>query len=153
MLRSVLRPRVLVYSTLLLLAVLGLALSLMWRPPLRVDVVRDRAVMARWVDGGDIENVYRLQLMNATEMASTYRVRAEGLNKLPGLRVASGGEPVQLDGAQARWITVAVRLPADAARAASKGAHPIQFQIERVSPPLQGTHAPLREASTFMVPR
>ena len=153
MLRSVMRPRVLVYSTLLLLAALGLALSLLWRPPLRVDVVRDRAALARWVDGGDIENVYRLQLMNATEVASTYSVRADGLNSLPGLRVASGGDPVLLDGAQARWITVAVRLPAEAARAASKGAHPIRFQIERVSPPLQGTPAPLREASTFVVPR
>ena len=65
MLRRVFRPRVLIYTALLwsLIGVVGLSLWL--RTPLHVDVERDRSSLARIVEGGRIENVYRLQVMNA----------------------------------------------------------------------------------------
>ena len=44
-----------------------LVASLAVRTPLKVDVVRDRAALSRIVAGGKLENVYRLQIMNATE--------------------------------------------------------------------------------------
>jgi len=47
-----------------------------------VDVVRDRGSIARMVGAGTIENVYRLQIMNATELAQTYRLRVEGIEGL-----------------------------------------------------------------------
>ncbi|MES2482740.1 MAG: cytochrome c oxidase accessory protein CcoG, partial [Pseudomonadota bacterium] len=65
--RRVLRPRVLLYSVVLGALTLGLLFSLVMRTPLKVDVVRDRAALSRIVAGGQIENVYRLQVMNATE--------------------------------------------------------------------------------------
>jgi polyferredoxin len=49
-----------------------MAVSLALRSPFRVDVVRDRGVMARIVAGGAIENVYRLQIMNVTESEQRY---------------------------------------------------------------------------------
>ncbi len=67
MLRSIFRPRVLVYSAILVVVVVALFTSLALRSPFRVDVVRDRASLARIVDEGRVENVYRLQVMNATE--------------------------------------------------------------------------------------
>jgi polyferredoxin len=42
------------------------------RSPFRANVVRDRGTMARQVDDGFLENVYRVQIMNATELPQTY---------------------------------------------------------------------------------
>ena len=41
--------------------------SLALRTPLKVDVVRDRGTLSRIVAGGQIENIYRVQIGNATE--------------------------------------------------------------------------------------
>lgn len=77
--RRVLRPRVLVYGAVLLLICSALLYSLLSRHSFRVDVVRDRAALARLVEDGWIENVYRLQIMNAAESPHRYRVEADGL--------------------------------------------------------------------------
>jgi cytochrome c oxidase accessory protein FixG len=150
MLKTVLRPRVLGYTAVLLIIVGALLASLALRSPFRVDVMRDRASLARLVDEGQIENVYRLQVMNATEEAQTYLVRVGGL---PGA-VIDGSSEVRVDPTEARWLTVAVRVPPAAAEAAGTGAHPISFDIERVADPAKGQAAVvLSEKSTFIVPR
>ncbi len=82
-LARILRPRVLVYTAILVLVVGALLASLVMGHPFRVDVVRDRASLARRVDDGQIENVYRLQVMNATEARQQFRLAVTGL---PGLR-------------------------------------------------------------------
>ena len=147
-LRRVLRPRVIVYSAVLLLIVGALAASLALRSPFRVDVLRDRASLARQVDDGFIENVYRLQIMNATELRQQYRVSADGL---PGLALR---EPVVVEVAptEARWVSVALRLPPETAAQARAGAHPIHFGIERLATPSDPAHSE-REKSTFVIPR
>ena len=66
-LRHVLRPRILIYTSILLGIVIAMGVSLALRTPFKVNVVRDRGVMSRIVSGGKIENVYQLQVMNATE--------------------------------------------------------------------------------------
>ena len=143
-----LRPRVVVYSAVLLLIAGALAASLALRSPFRVDVLRDRASLARQVDDGFIENVYRLQIMNATELRQQYRVSADGL---PGLALR---EPVVVEVAptEARWVSVALRLPPEAAAQARAGAHPIHFGIERLATPSDPAHSE-RETSTFVIPR
>ena len=140
-LRRVLRPRVLVYAALLAALTIGLLASLVVRTPLKVDVGRDRASLARIVEGGELENVYRLQVMNATERAQRYRIRAEGL---PGLRVASGAS-VEVAPAQSRWVVVGRRLPYGSAGA---GSHPVHFDVETEDGSVR-----VSEKSTFMVPR
>ena len=140
-LRHVLRPRVLVYSAILGAIVLAMVLSLSLRTPFKVDVVRDRGVMARIVAGGKIENVYRLQLMNATEAPQHYRITASGL---PGLAVSSDNT-VLVASTEARWVAVRVQAPFEAAPA---GSHAIQFEIEALDSPGR-----LVEKSVFLVPR
>jgi cytochrome c oxidase accessory protein FixG len=144
----VFRPRVLIYGTVLLLICTALLASLWLRTPFKVDVVRDRGALARLVDEGFIENVYRLQIMNATERPQRYRVSAQGL---PGLATARVIE-VQVDGAQARWVPVALRLPPQAAAEAGSGSHRIQFVVEQL-PDARSAGASQAEKSTFMVPR
>jgi len=140
-LRHVLRPRVLIYTVILGAICLGLLVSLALRTPLKVDVVRDRGVMARIVAGGQVENVYRLQLMNATESAQNYRITVSGLS---GLTVTSENL-VSVDATESRWVGVRVQMPYDAAPA---GSHPIQFEIAA-----QGSPARVSEKSVFLVPR
>ncbi len=149
MLRGIFRPRVIVYSLILLVIVCAFATSLWLRSPFRVDVVRDRSTLARIVDEGWVENVYRLQVMNATEMPQRYRVQVAGL---PG--IALDGRPdLTVAPAEARWVTVAVRVPPQAAAAAGPGAHAIQFGIERVADDAHTTPVREVEKSTFVVPR
>ena len=138
--RHVLRPRVLVYATILAAVTLALVASLFLRTPFKVDIVRDRATLARIVEGGLIENVYRLQIMNATEQPRTYTLAAEGLL---GLELATDAS-VTIDGAQALWVPVRLRLPYDAAR---PGSHEIHFLVR--SPDV----GEVKEKSVFMVPR
>jgi cytochrome c oxidase accessory protein FixG len=145
MIRRVLRPRVLIYGSVLLAISCAFVVSLMLRHTLKVDVVRDRTTLARLVDEGRIENVYRLQLMNATEQAQRYRVGVQGI---PGAQLASATE-VELQPAQARWVTLAVRVPPESARAAGPGAHPIRFHIEST----RDAATAVDEKSTFVVPR
>jgi cytochrome c oxidase accessory protein FixG len=141
--RRILRPRVLIYGCLLLVLSGGVLWSLANRHDFRVDVVRDRATLARQVEDGWIENVYRLQLMNATEVPQQLTVQAEGL---PGLQL-SRATSVTLGPAEARWVTVALRLPPEAAHNLKPGAQPMRWVIRS-----DGGET-VAEKSTFVVPR
>ena len=103
----VLRPRVLIYGALLLALCILVLGSLVMRTPLKVDVVRDRAALSRIVAGGKLENVYRLQVMNATEQPQRYRISAAGLR---GLQLVSDAE-VTVGPAESRWVPVRLQVP------------------------------------------
>ena len=151
-LARIFRPRVLVYTSILGIILIGFFVALAMRHPFKVDVVRDRATLARLVDDGQIENIYRLQIMNATERPQQYRLGVAGL---PGITLAAPPD-MKLAPAEARWVTVAVRIPPEAAAAAGAGAHSIHFDIALLGTDAAGadtTSAAEREKSTFVVPR
>jgi cytochrome c oxidase accessory protein FixG len=137
----ILRARVLVYAAVLGALVLGLAFSLATRMPLKVDVVRDRAALSRIVAGGKLENVYRLQVMNATEQPQRYRIRATGLE---GLALTSD-EVVSVGAAESRWVAVRLQIPYGSAPA---GSHAIHFEVSQ-----EEGDAHVSEKSVFLVPR
>jgi cytochrome c oxidase accessory protein FixG len=145
MIRRVLRPRVLVYGGVLAAIITAFIVSLALRHTLKVDVVRDRMTLARLVDEGRIENVYRLQLMNATEEEQHYRIAVSGI---AGAELANASE-VDVLPAQGRWVTVAVRVPPQSAQALGPGAHPIRFRVAAA----QDASTVVSEKSTFVVPR
>jgi cytochrome c oxidase accessory protein FixG len=144
-LRHVLRPRVLVYTAVLVLIVGALMTSLALRAPFKVDVVRDRASLARLVDDGWIENVYRLQVMNTTEQPQRYRIVVSGL---PGA-LAEGGDNVTVGSAENRWVPISVRVPPESASQAGPGVHALHFRIESLGP----DGVTQDEKTTFVVPR
>jgi cytochrome c oxidase accessory protein FixG len=146
MVARVLRPRVLIYSVVLWVIIVAAAVSLYQRAPFKVDIVRDRAGLARLVEDGYIENVYRLQVMNTIESRQRYHVDVSGLD---GIAVTAGSE-VEIGPAEARWLPVAVRIPPQPPQ--PPGAHKIRFRIERAA---DATHASavVEEPSTFVVPR
>ena len=139
--RHVLRPRVLIYSAILGAVVVAMSVSLATRTLFKVDVVRDRGALAREVEGGKIENVFRLQVMNATEAKQRFHIAVEGL---AGIAIASETD-VSIDSTQSRWVPVRVQIPFDAA---PPGSHPIHFEITA-----QDTPGKLSEKSVFIVPR
>jgi len=139
--RHVLRPRVLIYSAILGSVVLAMVVSLATRIPFKVDVVRDRGVLAREVEGGKIENVFRLQVMNATESTQRFRITVQGI---PGMVIMSDAD-VTLESTLSRWVPVNVQIPFGAAE---PGSHPIHFEITA-----QDVPGKLSEKAVFIVPR
>lgn len=141
LLRRVFRSRVLVYTAILSAVTIAMFTNLALRTPFKVDVVRDRASLARIVGGGKIENVYRLQVMNATESTQNYRIAVQGL---PGLVLASESM-ISVDATASRWVPVTLQLPYGQAGA---GSHAIHFEIEAINFPGR-----VSEKSVFLVPR
>jgi len=129
-----------VYASILLVLTCAVMVSLAMRTPLKVDVVRDRAALSRIVAGGMLENVYRLQVMNASEQIQRYRLDATGL---PGLSLVSD-RVVEVGPAESRWVAVRLQIPYGSV---GPGSHPIHFEIDN------GTDAHVREKSVFLVPR
>jgi len=140
-LKRVLRPRVLFYTGILVALCVGMLASLVVRTPLKVDVVRDRAALSRIVAGGKLENIYRLQIMNATEGAQRYVINARGLD---GLEVVSEPE-IDIGPAESRWVAVRLQIPYGSA---APGSHTVYFDIQT-----QGAKAQVAEKTVFLVPR
>ena len=148
----VFRPRVWIYSAVMLLIVAAVMGSLLTRPPFRYDIVRDRGALGRWNEQGQLENVYRLQVMNVLERQQRYRIRVESEDAvLQGVQVAGGALEVTLGPIEARWVPVAVHLPEGAAPTQT-GAHTLHFVVERVAQGEDAAHAQ-HEKTTFLVPR
>lgn len=140
-LRRVLRPRVLVYASVMVLLTVGLLVSLVVRTPLKVDVVRDRGALARIAEGGQLENVYRLHIMNATEQTQHYRISAHGLQDL----AVSPDAPVTVAPAESRGVAVRLQIPYGSAAA---GSHIVYFDVRSAD-----GHAQVSEKAAFLVPR
>ena len=142
MIRRAFRPRVLVYSGILLAITLAVFISLFLRTPLKVDVIRDRGALARLVEQGRIENVFRLQIMNATEATQRYTVTVTGL---PGIEIAAGNE-IEVLPTEARAVAVRVQIPPEST---GPGSHPIQFNIRAAG----DDSLQVNEKAVFLVPR
>ncbi len=142
------RPRVLGYSAVFLMVVVAFLGSIYMRTPFKVDVLRDRGALGRVVEDGFVENVYRVQIMNATESEQRFTVFMDNLTRVEVLVQPE----VILGPAEARWVPVAVRVPPEIAQTMGTGAHQVEMVVTRQR---AGSEAELavREKTTFMVPR
>jgi len=147
MFKRALRPRVLIYGAVLAAASTAFAASVVLRSPFQFDVIKDRGALARIVDEGAVENVYRLQIMNRTEVPQTYRVTASGI---AGLVLAAPKVTVAPAGIES--IVVSLRLPHEAAQPLRGQAAPVAFEVTMRSP-AEGASIVQHEKSTFFVPR
>jgi polyferredoxin len=140
--KHIMRPRVILYTSLLLFIISGFAWALFTRTPVKMNVMRDRASLAREVEGGKIENVYQLRVMNTTESARRFVLDIEGLPgaTIPGLR------EIEVEAAGSRDIPIRVQVEADAL---TPGSHAVHFNLQAVDAPDVRVH----EKSSFLQPR
>ena len=140
-LRHALRPRVLVYTGILLAVTLAIAISVLTRPLLRVDVIRDRGAIARMVERGQIENVYRLNLMNASEQPMAVSIGVTGADNI----MLASEQDYTIGATEVRAVAIRVRVPPMSLK---PGSHDIRFVVN-----IAGSDTRIEEASTFIVPR
>ncbi len=140
-LRHLWRPRTILYACLLTGIISLWAWGLASRNPLRVDVIRDRNALARWVAEDRIENVYQLQLMNSDETAHRYTI---GVNGLAGATITTPRQ-VEVKAASNRTVPLRIQIPEDSS---PRGSWPIEITIQSEDPVI----AMVRERSVFIVP-
>ncbi|NTV09889.1 MAG: cytochrome c oxidase accessory protein CcoG [Zoogloea sp.] len=138
----IMRPRTLIYSVVLALICAAFVWGLATRSTLRVDVIRDRATLTREVEGGLIENVYNLQIMNMTESPRRYRLSVSGLDKI---RMQPSG-PVDVQAAAMKSLTVQVQVPPEAGK---PGTNQIFIEVKA----MDDEAVAAREKTTFILPQ
>jgi cytochrome c oxidase accessory protein FixG len=137
----ILRPRILVYAVILLAITIASAWSLATRIPLKVDIIRDRSVLAREADDGRIENVFNMKIMNTTEEPRRYFLAVDGMQ---GIEI-EGSSSVDVASAENHEITLVVRVPAEAGKS---GANTIYFDIKAAD----NEQVKVREKASFLMP-
>ena len=105
----VLRPRIVLYGVLLLALLIGFAWGVTHRSPLIVEVLRDRNALYRVAEGGTIENVYTLKLINKTLAPQRYRIALDGPD---GIRLQGGARTVQAGAEEVLNLPLVVEAPA-----------------------------------------
>ncbi|HEY5763917.1 MAG TPA: cytochrome c oxidase accessory protein CcoG [Rhodocyclaceae bacterium] len=136
-----LRPRTLIYSSILLAITAAMIWSLYARIPFKADVIRDRGSLGREIDDGRIENVYTLRLMNTGEVERRYSIAVSGLPSA----TLDGETEIATPAAATLAVPIAVRAAPDDGKA---GANQIFFEIVAMDDP----SIRLREKATFMRP-
>jgi cytochrome c oxidase accessory protein FixG len=140
--KRVTRPRVLLYSGLLLVIVTVFFSSLIMRTPLKLDVIRDRGSLGREVEDGMIENVYRLQIMNTAETRHRFKLSVSGIDSI----ALATPDEVSLDGASSLAVPVRVRLEHGKG---IPGSNKIAFELQATD----DDKLKVKEKAVFFVPR
>ena len=145
--KRLVRPRTMIYMVIWLALMGGFAASLAMRTPLKVDIIRDRGALGREVDGRWIENVYRLQLINATESPVTIDVKVDGYD-MKGLTVEYDQTASTLDPTSNRLLPIRIRVPIEDAR---QGTHKIDVTVTAETESQRRSQ--IRQSTSFIVPR
>lgn len=106
----VLRPRMIIYGSLLLALSVGFGVAVANRSLVELDVLRDRNALYRPIGGGQIENVYTLRFINKDTRSHALLLKATGID---GLTIDSDRD-LQLIGA-GEVVSVPVRIRAPSA--------------------------------------
>jgi cytochrome c oxidase accessory protein FixG len=138
-LAHLMRPRTILYTSILLVIISATAWSLSTRIPLRVDILRDRSTLYREADDGRIENVFTLNVMNTDAATHRYEINVSGIE---GMDIA-GERIIEVPAASNRSVLVIV-----SAQDANKGSNKIIFDIRALN---HDTIA-VREKTTFFMP-
>jgi len=137
--RRIFRPRVLIYTGVWWTLILLLVFSLFLRMPMKVDVIRDRG-LPRITWNGEVENVYRLQIMNATEKKQGLHVEVRGMEDM---KIHTNDE-LTVGAIESRWVPVKVGVPYENLK---PGSYPIWFDVSNDDGSLHAT-----EKAVFLVP-
>jgi cytochrome c oxidase accessory protein FixG len=114
--KRILRPRILIYATLLLAIIGGVLWSISERIPLRADLIRDRNVLYRTLPDGQIENVYKLKLINMDTVPHAYRMTVVGNDQVR----AGTSRPLKLSAEEVGVFSLRLTAPPAAGQGVQK---------------------------------
>ena len=144
--KRLLRPKVVGYGVVLLVAVIGLCVGLATRATVQIDVIKDRGVMVRENKEGLLENSYNLSISNASEQTQIIQASVSGLDDIRLTGLPENG--ISIKGGDI--ITIPVQV-ATQPEYAEKGSHPIQFTFKyRVAGQPENEARVLQEKSIFI---
>jgi cytochrome c oxidase accessory protein FixG len=150
MIQRVLRPRVLIYTAVLALLIIGLSVSLYLKSTFRVDVMQDRAAISRITDDNMLENVYRIKIMNNAENTQRYQINVLGDARLIAEFEETEKKPisdakyeVEIAAGAVRTIILELKAPDGEIPV---GSHPIKFEVQSLT-----TQEDTTEKSVFIV--
>jgi polyferredoxin len=126
----IIRPRVVMYSAVLLVVVGVASWSLLTKVPLMVNITHDRNALVRETDEGLLENSYRLQIQSTDEKPHRFHIAVHGL---PDMRVETDHGEV-FDVPPNGSVLVAVRVEVEPQHA-SRGAKKFWFDVEAADDP------------------
>jgi polyferredoxin len=106
----VLRPRIFVYATLLLLLTAGLVTSMATRTPIILDVIRDRNSLYRELPGSMVENIYTIKVINQRNDERGFRLSVDGV---PGIELDGVADVVVVEGGGVLSLPVRARAHRD----------------------------------------
>lgn len=123
---KLLRPRVIIYATILLGLLIGFIVSISLRAPLAVDILRDRNALYRVLDENNIENVYTLKIKNKSDIDQDYQISVSGLAKLQ----ISQGQNTRVAAGEIKSLTVKISAPL---RSLQRRSSRISLTVEEVN--------------------
>jgi cytochrome c oxidase accessory protein FixG len=124
----VVRPRILVYATLLFVLISGTLWAMTNRVPLRADMIRDRNALYRELPGDMIENVYTLKITNMDAAAHRYSLTATNNDQVQ----IDLDRPLELAGEEVAAVIVRLRLP----KSAGKGVQNVELLLQSENDPV-----------------
>jgi cytochrome c oxidase accessory protein FixG len=140
-LRRTFRLRPMLYLAAFLIIGGASAWSLATRMPLKVGIEKERAVLYRESDNGDIENSFRMHLTNASEQARSFSIEISGI---PGIRLSSA-QRASVPAAGMQEVAVTVQVEPGSV---GSGSHPVLFTIvDDVAPTIR-----VEQKASFWMP-
>jgi len=136
------RPRVIIYSLILLLALSGIIYGFTTLSPTEFKVIHDRQPLYVRLSDGSIQNKYTLKLLNKTQQPITVRYSVSGLE---GASLHGMEDEVIVEPGRVVPVTALVRAPADVTE---DGLAPITFEARVLEQPQLDT----TYNSMFMTP-
>jgi cytochrome c oxidase accessory protein FixG len=121
----VLRPRMFVYATLLVILIGGLVASMAARTPVILDVIRDRNTLYRELPNDIVENTYTIKIINQSNDARRFRLSVSGVE---GIALDGIEDELRVDGGGVLSLPVRARAHRDSAY----GIREIEFRIEAI---------------------
>lgn len=140
--QHILRPRILVYATILLVLCGTLLTNLALRVPLELDVIRDRNTLYRETREGLIENVYTLKILNMDSHAHQYELRADGID---GMKLVFDQPDITVPAGAVQELVV--RIQADEFNMEARSV-PVKFYLQAT----EANHLTAVEEARFVGP-
>ncbi|MGI9249404.1 MAG: FixG Ig-like domain-containing protein, partial [Woeseiaceae bacterium] len=119
----VLRPRMFIYATLLLILCGALVTTMAMRTPVILDVIRDRNSLYRELPNDFIENIYTIKIINQSNDARSFVLSVSGLE---GITLDGVEGEVSVDGGGVSSLPVRARVHRDS----TLGISEIKFRVE-----------------------